>query len=282
MEVILFIALSLIWHCLFLYGSSNYNQYRVLSINGRISSMANKTGKIKKEVLNSSKMLQQIKNGSKRGISVFDLDLIPYDESFQLQLELFEFIRKNDLPGVLLLLEHPPVITIGSNRSTENLLVGEDDLSKKGIDIVRSNRGGDITLHAPGQLICYPVFNLKYFKKDLTLFVHNLEEVIIETLDIYDISGNRIKKHRGVFAGTKKIASIGLKVRKWITIHGLSINISIELSYFENIVACGLKDFPQTSISEILGKDIPINNVKELIQKPFENIFNMPFNKIQG
>ena len=125
-------------------------------------------------------------------------------------------------------------------------------------------------------------FNLKYFKKDLTLFVHNLEEIIIETLNVYNISGNRVKKHRGVYAGTKKIASIGLKVRKWITIHGLSLNINIDLSYFENIVACGLKDFPQTSISEILGKDIPINNVKELMQKSFENIFNMPFNKIQG
>ncbi len=244
--------------------------------------MVNRTGKTKKEVLSPSKMLRSIKGGDIGGISVFDLGLIPYDESFQLQLELFESIRKNDLPGVLLLLEHPPVITIGSNRSTKNLLAGQDVLSGKGIDIVQSNRGGDITLHAPGQLICYPVFNLKYFKKDLTLFVHNLEEIIIETLNVYNISGNRVKKHRGVYAGTKKIASIGLKVRKWITIHGLSLNINIDLSYFENIVACGLKDFPQTSISEILGKDIPINNVKELMQKSFENIFNMPFNKIQG
>ncbi len=244
--------------------------------------MVNRTGKTKKEVLSPSKMLRSIKGGDIRGISVFDLGLIPYDESFQLQLELFESIRKNDLTGVLLLLEHPPVITIGSNRSTKNLLAEQDVLSGKGIDIVQSNRGGDITLHAPGQLICYPVFNLKYFKKDLTLFVHNLEEIIIETLNVYNISGNRVKKHRGVYAGTKKIASIGLKVRKWITIHGLSLNINIDLSYFENIVACGLKDFPQTSISEILGKDIPINNVKELMQKSFENIFNMPFNKIQG
>jgi len=243
--------------------------------------MVNKTGKIKKEVLDPSGMLQVIEEKGARGISGFDLGLISYDESFQLQLELFESIRKNDLPGVLLLLEHPPVITIGSNRSTENLLIEKSVLSEKGIDIVQSNRGGDITLHAPGQLICYPVFNLKYFKKDLTLFVYNLEEVIMETLNIYNITGNRLKKHRGVFTGTKKIASIGLKVRKWITIHGLSLNINIDLSYFENIVACGLKDLPQTSMSEILGKDIPINNVKELIRKSFENIFNMPFDKIR-
>jgi lipoyl(octanoyl) transferase len=243
--------------------------------------MVNKTGKTKKEVLDPPGILKLIKKEGTRSISVFDLDLVPYDESFQLQLELFEYIREKDLPGVLLLLEHPPVITIGSNRSTENLIAEKDVLSEKGIDVVQSSRGGDITLHAPGQLICYPVFNLKYFKKDLTLFVHKLEEIIIETLNTYDIQGSRIKKHRGVFAGTKKIASIGLKVRKWITIHGLSLNISIDLSYFENIVACGLKDFPQTSISEILGKDVPINDVKELILKSFENIFNMPFTKIQ-
>jgi len=243
--------------------------------------MIKKLGKIKKEVFDTSGIMQVMEKKDARGISVFDLGLVPYDESFQLQLEFFESIRKNDLPGVLLLLEHPPVITIGSNRSTKNLLAKKAALSKKGIAVVQSNRGGDITLHAPGQLICYPVFNLKYFKKDLTLFVHNLEEVIIETLKTYDIQGTRIKKHRGVFAGTEKIASIGLKVRKWITNHGLSLNISIDLSYFENIVACGLKDFPQTSISEILGKNIPINDVKELIQKSFENIFNMPFNKIQ-
>ena len=243
--------------------------------------MINKIGKIKKEVLDTSGILQVIEEKDTRGISVFDLGLVPYDESFQLQLELFGSIRKNDLPGVLLLLEHPPVITIGSNRSTKNLLTQEAVLSKNGIAVIQSSRGGDITLHAPGQLICYPVFNLKYFKKDLTLFVCNLEEVIIETLNIYNIVGNRIKKHRGVFTGTKKIASIGLKVRKWITIHGLSLNINIDLSYFENIVACGLKDLPQTSMSEILGKDIPINNVKELMRKSFENIFNMPFDKIQ-
>ena len=243
--------------------------------------MVNETGKTEKEAFNASKVLQVAEKVGARGISVFDLGLVPYDKSFQLQLELFELIRKNDLPGVLLLLEHPPVITIGSNRSTENLLAQEDVLSKKGIDLIRSNRGGDITLHAPGQLICYPIFNLKYFKKDLTLFVHNLEEVIIETLNIYNIAGNRIKKHRGVFTGTKKIASIGLRIRKWITMHGLSLNINIDLSFFEYIIACGLKDYPQTSVSEILGKDIPINDVKEPIQKSFENIFNMPFNKIQ-
>jgi lipoyl(octanoyl) transferase len=243
--------------------------------------MINETGKTKKEVFNSLKILQLIKKGGTGSINVFDLGQISYGEAFQLQLGLFEFIKENDLPGTLLLLEHPPIITIGSNRSTENLLVKKDSLSKKGIDIVQSNRGGDITLHAPGQLICYPVFNLKYFKKDLSLFVHNLEEVIIETLNAYGISSSRVKKHRGVFTGTKKIASIGLKIRKWITLHGLSLNININLSYFDNIVACGLKDFPQTSISEILGKDIPINNVKELMQKSFENIFNIPFDKIQ-
>ncbi|MCJ7665297.1 MAG: lipoyl(octanoyl) transferase LipB [Actinobacteria bacterium] len=242
--------------------------------------MLNKTGKIKKDTFNASEVVRLAEDHFAEGISVFDLGLIPYDESFQLQLQLFELITKSSTAGILLLLEHPPVITIGSNRSTKNLLAGERALSERGIAIVQSNRGGDITLHGPGQLICYPVFDLKYFKKDLNLFVYNLEEVIIETLRYYGISGERVNKHRGVFTGGQKIASIGLKVRKWITMHGLSLNVSIDLSYFENIIACGLKDYPQTSISEILSEDIPINNVKEHMQKSFEKKFNMPFNKI--
>lgn len=243
--------------------------------------MVNKTGKIKKDTFNASEIVRLAGDRDTESISTFDLGLVPYNESFQLQLQLFELIARSDLPGILLFLEHPPVITIGSNRSTKNLLAGESVFAERGIDIIQSNRGGDITLHGPGQLICYPVFDLKYFKRDLTLFVYNLEEVIIATLKSYGISGNRVNKHRGVFTGSQKIASIGLKVRKWITMHGLSLNVSIDLSYFENIIACGLKDYPQTSISEILGKDIPINNVKEHMQNSFENIFNMPFDKIQ-
>jgi len=208
-------------------------------------------------------------------IPVMDPGIMSYRDAFDFQNSLTGEIYKSSLRGAILLMEHPPVITIGSNCSAENLLTPESVLEEKGIELINSNRGGDITLHGPGQLICYPVFNLNFFKKDLTLFVYNLEKVIINTLLHFGISGRRVEKHRGVFIGNKKIASIGLRVRKWISMHGFSLNVSIDLSYFKHIIACGLKDYPQTSMFNILKKDIPINNVKEQVLESFEKVFDI-------
>ncbi|MCD4670971.1 MAG: lipoyl(octanoyl) transferase LipB [Actinomycetia bacterium] len=213
-------------------------------------------------------------------IPVLDSGIIPYQDAFDFQLALTGQIYERDLKGIILLLEHPPVITSGSNRSMENLLTPENDLTDLGIELIRSNRGGDITLHGPGQIICYPVFNLKFFGKDLNLFVHNLEQVIINVLLTSGIRGRRVKGHRGIFVEDKKIASIGLKVRKWISMHGFSLNVNIDLSYFKHILACGLKDYPQTSLSSLLKRELTINDVKERILKSFETVFNISTEKI--
>jgi len=213
-------------------------------------------------------------------IPVLDCGTTRYNDAFDFQLALVEQIYKKDLKGIILLLEHPPVITIGSNRSKSNLLTSKSALDDLGIELIDSSRGGDITFHGPGQIICYPVFNLKYFKKDLTLFVYNLEQVIINTLQPFGLNGRRVEKHRGIFIEDKKIASIGLRLRKWISMHGLSLNVNIDLSYFKHIIACGLKDFPQTSISSLLQRDLTINDVKEHILKSFEIVFNISTEKI--
>ena len=210
-----------------------------------------------------------------RKIPVIDMGIISYDTGFRLQTLLAEKILENSLKGVILLLEHTPVITIGNNRSRINLLASERQLQESSIELVSSNRGGDITLHAPGQLVCYPVLDLRYFKSDLSIFVHNLEQVLLDALRSFGISGRRIEKHRGIFIENYKIASIGLRVRKWISIHGFSLNVNIDLSYFQYIVACGLKDFPQVSMSSILEKNIAIDDVKEQIIKGFESVFNI-------
>jgi lipoate-protein ligase B len=207
-------------------------------------------------------------------IPVLDAGTVPYSSAFDIQTALAEKIRLKNLKGILILLEHPPVITIGSNRSSENLLTSRKKLEKIGIELFDSNRGGDITLHGPGQLVCYPIFNLGHFGKDLSLFVYNLEKVILDTLKLFGITGRRIKKHRGIFVEDKKIASIGLRVKKWVSIHGFSLNVGIDLSYFDHIVACGLKDFPQVSMSSLLGKNIAIDDVKEQIIKSFETVFD--------
>ena len=215
-----------------------------------------------------------------RSISVLECGIVPYREAFDFQLALVKQIHEKDLRGIILLLQHPPVITTGSSGGMDNLLTPENALLDLGIELVPANRGGDITLHGPGQLICYPVFNLKFFGMDLSLFVNDLEQVIINTILPFGLSGRRVDKHRGVFIEDKKLASIGLKVRKWISMHGFSLNVNIDLSYFKHIIACGLKDYPQTSLSSLLKRDIIINDVKEHIIKNFEAVFNISTEKI--
>lgn len=227
------------------------------------------------------KIINSLKNHDTcKNILSFDLGLISYNDAYTLQIKLFELIKLKDKPGVILLLEHYPVITIGSNRNTNNLLVSREELQQQDIELVQSTRGGDITLHAPGQIVCYTILNLASVKKDLTIFVYNLEQVIIDVLASYNIQGTRIDKHRGIFVNNSKIASIGLKIKKWATFHGFSLNVNNDLKYFDNIIACGLKDYPQTSIKEILKKTIPIYDVKGQLLDSFGNIFKIPVLRI--
>ena len=216
---------------------------------------------------------------SGRSIPVIDAGITSYDEAFSIQSSLSKELLKKGLKGVILLLEHNPVITFGSNRNTDNLLASRQQLERSGINIVFSNRGGDITLHAPGQIVCYPVFNLGYFGKDLSRFVYNLEQVILETLLFFGLEGRRVKKHRGVFIKNRKVASVGLRVKKWVSIHGFSLNVDIDLSYFDHITACGLKDYPQASMSSLLGKRIAIDDVKEQIINSFKTVFDISIDK---
>ena len=163
-----------------------------------------------------NKIINDFNNhNTRKNILSFDLGLISYNEAYNLQTKLFELIKLKDKPGAILLLEHYPVITIGSNRNTGNLLVSRGKLQQQDTELAQSTRGGDITLHTPGQIVCYTILNLTLIKKDLSLFVYNLEEVIIDALANYSIQGERIDKHRGVFVNNSKIASIGLKIKKW-------------------------------------------------------------------
>ena len=227
------------------------------------------------------KIIKYIKEAipSKKILS-FDLGVIDYNDAYDLQQNLYDHINLNPNPGVILILEHAPVITIGSNKNLGNLIINERKLKEQNIGLVQSTRGGDITLHAPGQIVCYPILNLSRIKKDLTLYVDNLEQVIINTLDAYEIIGKRVNKHRGIFVSDFKIASIGLKIKKWVTLHGFSLNVNIDLKYFNNITACGLKDHPQTSMEKILNKTIPIDDVKEQILISFKKVFDIPITKI--
>jgi len=222
----------------------------------------------------------EINKGSK-DVFCFDLGFINYNAAYDIQQCIFELIKKEYAQGVILLLEHEPVITIGNNRNRDNLLAGEESLKAQKIEIVQSNRGGDVTFHGPGQLVCYPIFNLNYFGKDLSQFVKNLEQVIIFTLEEYKIKGTRIDKLRGVFVDSSKIASIGLHIKKWVTMHGFSFNINVNLDYFKNIIACGLKNYSQTSLQKILNHSVSISDVKEQMLKKFAKVFNIKILKVK-
>jgi lipoate-protein ligase B len=220
-----------------------------------------------------------IPNGSPVVIPYIDAGLMDYNNAFELQLGIFDIIRQEDMAGCIILLEHKPVITLGNSQSRKNIISSEESLRSQGIELIQSNRGGDVTFHGPGQLVCYPIFNLTKFDRDLTNFVYNLEQVIINVLDVYKIKGTRIQKLRGVFVGKNKIASIGIHVKKWITLHGFSLNVNVDLGYYKNIIACGLSDYEQVSMEKLLDKKIPLSFVKELILKSFTVVFNVQMQK---
>lgn len=209
-------------------------------------------------------------------ILCLDLGLIPYKDAFDIQTYFFNYIKDTGNIGIILLLEHTPVITIGNNSNSDNLITDKKNLMKQNIELFQSNRGGDITFHGPGQIICYPILNLSLLKKDLSLYVYNLEEIIIEVLKKYKIQSIRIPGYRGVFVQDQKIASIGIRIKKWITMHGFSLNVNVDLKYFDNIIACGLKNYPPTSMKKILNGQIVINDVKEQILENFKYIFKSP------
>ncbi len=221
---------------------------------------------------NNKNLLKDIE----KKILYVNLGLLKYMEAYIIQTYLFNIIKENNGIGIILLLEHSPVITTGNNGLTDNLLVNESELKKQNIELIKSNRGGDITFHGPGQLIGYPIFNLSYFKKDITLYVYNIEQVIINLLEKYGIKGKRIPEHRGVFVDNNKIASIGIRIKRWITTHGFSLNVNVDLGYFNNIIACGLKNYPQTSMNNLLKKQIVMDDVKNQTIISFSEIFEYP------
>jgi lipoate-protein ligase B len=177
---------------------------------------------------------------------------------------------------LLLLLEHPPVITLGRNTNKENLLWSRQTLHAEGVDCVASSRGGDITLHSPGQLIGYPIVDLNHYQRDLHQFLRRLEEILIRTLGDYGLRGESLSGKTGVWIDGRKIASIGIAVRRWISYHGFALNIDNDLSAFEAIIPCGLPGVAMTSMSEELGRPVDKAAVTETLTGHFGNVLQRP------
>jgi lipoyl(octanoyl) transferase len=207
-----------------------------------------------------------------------DLDFIDYKEAWDLQQEIHSKKVSGEVEDILFLLEHPNTYTLGKTAHKENLIGSEDYLKKNEISVYDIDRGGDITYHGPGQIVGYPIIDLNNWFKDTHKYLRALEEVIIKTCGEYGLSCERNPKHTGVWLGERKIAAIGIKVSRWVTMHGFAFNVNTDLNLFNGIIPCGIQDKSVTSLSKELKKEISIQEVKEKLLINFSDVFN--YNKV--
>jgi len=211
-----------------------------------------------------------------KNIDVKRLGSMDYQAALGLQLDYLEKRINGEINDTLIFLQHTPTITIGRKGNKDNLLISEKILKQKKIKYYEVNRGGDITYHGPGQLVCYPIIDLKNHTKDVHKYLRTLEQIIIDVLLEFDIEARRIEGLTGVFVKNSKIASIGVGIKRWVTFHGLSLNINTDLSYFDFIVPCGLNNNPVTSIKSWnkLQDEIDLSIVEDRLIKGFTKYFH--------
>ena len=204
---------------------------------------------------------------------IIDLGLIDYQKAWDLQRRLWLRRVEGELPDLLLLLEHPHVFTLGRQGNRSHLKVSEEVMDAMKISIFHVERGGDVTYHGPGQMVIYPIFNLKDYGYRLIRYIGQLEEVILSVLNDFEIEGRRDPSNRGVWVGRDKIASIGVTVKRWVSFHGLALNCATDLKYFDLIDPCGLQGKRMTSIERILGKKISKDRLTEKVCFYFKKTF---------
>ena len=204
-----------------------------------------------------------------------DLGRIGYAEAFDLQKNLVDQRKRGLIPDQLLIVEHPHVITLGRNGHMQNLLASEEVLERAGIEFHATNRGGDITYHGPGQVVGYPIFDLREWKRDVVAYVRTLERVILDSLAEFGIEGGRVPGCTGVWVNGKKVAAIGVHISRWVTSHGFALNHTTDLSYFQYIVPCGITK-PVTSMRE-LGSNPTRDQVVGALARNFSKQFGLDF-----
>lgn len=197
---------------------------------------------------------------------------VPYEQSWEWQRSLLHHKQQNpDAPDWLLLLEHPPVYTLGTGSTTDFL---KFDPQAAGITVHRTERGGEVTYHAPGQLVGYPILNLRCYRQDLHWYLRSLEEVIIRAIAPYNLQGKRIEGLTGVWVEGHKVAAIGIKVSRWVTMHGFALNVCPDLSGFRQIVPCGIADRPVGSLAQWVP-DITLEEMRGAIAQAFSDVFEI-------
>ena len=217
----------------------------------------------------------------KKLLNVMNLDLEPYDSALELQHRLAAARRDDRIEDTLVLLEHPPVITLGRRGDESNILVSHQWLADHGIQVRRVERGGDVTYHGPGQLVGYSIMDLRQHLQDAGWYMHSLEEVLIRTLADFGIIAKRLPGSIGVWLDdSRKIAALGARIEDWITYHGFALNVAPDLSDFGLIIPCGLEGKEVTSMERVLGLGVGMADVRERVGHNFSTVFDMTVRRI--
>ena len=217
------------------------------------------------------------------GAYLYELGVTPFGEALGIMTELAAARTQGAIPDTVMLLEHEPVITLGSRAVRgEELLLAAVEYTRRGIEVVEVNRGGRSTYHGPGQLVCYPVLDLRSRGKDLHRYVAQLEQTVIDTLASFELEGRVVEGDHasGVWVGDRKIASIGVRSARWVTTHGLSLNADLDLEVYELFDACGLGGADFTSVAGELGRPVAVEDVRAPFREAFENVFQVSFDPL--
>ncbi len=212
-----------------------------------------------------SQIVEEINNHSQENLYLYDLKNIDYDTSLIIQEEIHAYVKNKNISGVILSLEYPNLFTIGKSGKKSDILISQNELNLKGIKVYESNRGGEITYHGPGQIIYYPIINLKKLSIKPVEYIRILQRTVISSLKDFNIQAEDVNKPVGVWVNGKKISSIGVRISKSVTMHGVAINLNCDLKYFTYIIPCGIKDLNLTNINN----ETNLNCDKDLFSKTF-------------
>lgn len=208
-----------------------------------------------------------------RTLSLIHLGVLPYLGAWDLQLHLHKQVAEGLRPDTLVLLEHPHTYTLGRRGRDDDILIGQSDLNRLGVSVHHTDRGGEVTYHGPGQLVAYPIIDLRHWGGGPLKYVRALERTIIETLTEFGISATSDGRPTGVWVEDRKIAAIGVKVARRVTTHGFALNVSTDLSYFQHIVPCGMPSARVTSVSQETCRNVRLDEVVPIVLKKFESAF---------
>jgi len=218
-----------------------------------------------------------------RPLHVHRLGRVPYAEAHELQKRVQAARVAGEIPDTLLLLEHPPVVTLGrSARDDGNLLLSREAFAARGFEVHEVGRGGDVTYHGPGQVVAYPILDLKPDRQDVRRYVWTLEEAMIRVAADHGVTAGRIEGCNGAWVGRSKIGAVGVRISRWVTMHGLAFNVSTDLKHFDLIVPCGLRDKGVTSLAHETGAEVPRSVIEDAFVRHFADIWQVTPEEREG